>query len=175
MLAPHIVFPVSAFHTLRRFPLAGSRTASLRPLPPRRSPWSLHPRRPHSLRGSHRLWPDLRLASPKTHTRMSDDRCALQSLEDARPWTVNRLEKCCCQHPPSATVPCTLSARTDRRFSSPEAPEPLSLPACTSVRAESLLSHTGEPWRVHDAILESTSKTKAAHQLGQEGLPRLFP
>jgi len=32
------VVPDSAVHTLRRFPLAGSRTASLRPLPPRRSP-----------------------------------------------------------------------------------------------------------------------------------------
>jgi len=30
--------PHSAIHTLRRVPLAGSRTASLRPLPPRRSP-----------------------------------------------------------------------------------------------------------------------------------------
>jgi hypothetical protein len=35
---PSRAFPISAFHTLRRFSLVGSRTASLRPLPPRRSP-----------------------------------------------------------------------------------------------------------------------------------------
>jgi len=35
---PLTYLPQQRIHTLRRFPLAGSRTASLRPLPPRRSP-----------------------------------------------------------------------------------------------------------------------------------------
>jgi hypothetical protein len=48
---PSRVVPNSAIHTLRRVPLAGSRTASLRPLPPRRSPSKRAFRRPHSRRG----------------------------------------------------------------------------------------------------------------------------
>jgi len=56
-------FPISAFHTLRSFPLAGSRTASLQPLPPRPLPSQCAPRRPHSLRSVHRLWFDLRIGS----------------------------------------------------------------------------------------------------------------
>jgi hypothetical protein len=56
-------FPISAVHTLRSFSLAGSRTASLQPLPPRPLPSQCAPRRPHSLRSVHRLWFDLRIGS----------------------------------------------------------------------------------------------------------------
>jgi hypothetical protein len=52
---PTRAIPISAFHTLRRFSLIGSRTASLQPLPPRRSPSESAYRRPYDRRGSHPL------------------------------------------------------------------------------------------------------------------------
>jgi len=53
--------PNSAFHTLRRFSLTDSRTASLRPLPPRHSPSERAFQRPYDHRGYRSLWLGLRI------------------------------------------------------------------------------------------------------------------
>jgi hypothetical protein len=56
--------PRNAVHTPRRIPLVSSRTASLRPLPPRRSPSECAPRQLCSQRSVHPLWLDIH--GPKT-------------------------------------------------------------------------------------------------------------
>ena len=90
---------------------------------------SSHPRLLRSSRSPRCLWPDLRFVSPKTHTRMSDDRYSLQSLEEARPWTVNCLDARCLQRLSSTVARCTHSAVTHLRVSSPMAPlTPFSVP-----------------------------------------------
>ena len=80
--------PNQRVHTLRRFPLAGSRTASLQPLPPRRSPNECTSRWPHDLRGSHSLWLDLRIGSedpPASRVHASTSIAGDRPSTDRRP------------------------------------------------------------------------------------------
>jgi hypothetical protein len=143
-------FPISAVHTLRSFSLAGSRTASLQPLPPRPLPSRCAPRRPHSLRSVHRLWFDLRIGSedpPACRMNTLDFISENESLTDRQPSGQHAVA----DEPSSWLHVCTSSTSTTGAF----------------LRRQSRASlHCTQSSCVFDACLSSAKQTgKPAHDV----------
>jgi len=88
---PLTYLPQQRIHTLRRFPLAGSRTASLRPLPPRRSPSHRTESTSRSIGLSTTLARPAHRESEDSHPHAGWSLLP-SSLRLTRPWTVDRLD-----------------------------------------------------------------------------------
>jgi len=141
---PSRIFPDSAFTPFEDFPSlaavphhCGRCLLGVRQV--------IAPFRPHGLPGSRQLWPNLRLASPKTHTRTLDGRCSPHCWGSPNhgPSTVWTMLL------PASSSPiarCTHSASNHLRVSSPMTLELPSLApfACGSFR----LFHASRDWMV---------------------------
>jgi hypothetical protein len=149
--------PRQRIHTLRSFPLAGSRAASLRPLPPRRSPFCA----PHA-----DLTANAALAetgpTDASRIRRSAPACqrtaATPSLEPLDPGPPTVWTRRCHQRASSSVARCMPSAMTHRRVCSTMAQKPpLDCPRLRASRAAPFtrrerLEHgsTRDPWSTRE-------------------------